>query len=203
MPSETFPPEHFVKLLMRDGGVLDALEEDSVKRGVNIVGPSVGTLLYILSKAIGARRILELGTANGYSTIWLARALPEGGKIVTLEWGQEWADEAKGHFEKAGVADRIEVIVGDALEKMKAMDVPFDLVFQDIEKEMYTAALPECVRLLRPGGLLVCDNVAFTSSGDYNEVLAGHPELETSFVYGNFHHHAPDEDAVSISVKKG
>jgi predicted O-methyltransferase YrrM len=92
--------------------------------------------------------------------------------------------------------------VGDAMELMRDMDGPFDLMFNDIEKEMYTGSLPDCVRLLRPGGLLVFDNVAFTSAGDFNEVLARHPELDTSFVYGNFHHHAPDEDALSISVKR-
>jgi len=78
----------------------------------------------------------------------------------------------------------------------------FDLVFMDIEKEMYTRALSHCVRLLRSGGVLLCDNVAFRSAGDFPERLARHRALETCFIHGTFHHHSPDKDAISISVKR-
>ena len=185
MPPETFPPEHFVKLLMRDDGVLDALEEDSVKRGINIVGPSVGSLLYVLSKAIGARRILELGTANGYSTIWLARALPETGKLVSLEWEEKWAKEARGNLRKAGVEERVEVIVGDVRKVLPDLVDPYDLIFNDIEKEMYTDTLPDCVRLLKPRGLLIHDNVAFTTVGDFNEQLKEYPKIPRGIVFSS------------------
>ena len=79
----------------------------------------------------------------------------------------------------------------------------FDLVFMDIEKEMYTDALPHCVRLLRVGGVLVCDNVAFRSAGDFPERLHRHQELLTCFIHGTFLHHSPDRDAISISVRLG
>ena len=88
----------------------------------------------------------------------------------------------------------------EAIEKVK--ERPFDMIFMDFEKEMYSEALPDCVRLLKPGGTLICDNVAFRSSGDFNDRLAAHPGLDTSFIFGTFHNHSPDEDAISVSVKK-
>jgi predicted O-methyltransferase YrrM len=181
---------------------MDAIEADSMKRRVPIIGPSVGSLLSVIVRATGARRILELGTANGYSTIFMARALPDGGRVTTIEWDPDLAEEAMGNFRAAGVTDRIELLVGDALELIKDLDADsFDLVFMDIEKEMYSDALEDSVRVLREGGLLFTDNVAFESAGDFADRLHGHPDLETSFVYGNFYNHSPDEDALSLSVK--
>jgi predicted O-methyltransferase YrrM len=155
-----------------------------------------------LAKALGARRILEMGTANGYSGIFLARALPKGGRLTTVEWDEEIASEADVNFGKTGVSDRVVQMVGDAREMMRDLeDGSFDLIFMDFEKEMYSEALPDCVRLLREGGTLLCDNVAFKTSGDFNQRLSEHPQLETSFIYGVFHNHSPDEDALSLSVK--
>ena len=202
MSPDTHGPEHFVRFLPRDGGLVDSIEADSVERGVPIVGPSVGSLLSVLVRASGARNVLELGTANGYSTIFMARALPAGGKVVTLEWDPDLAEEARSNFISAGVAERVELLVGDALELITGMEPGgFDMVFMDIEKEMYSGALTDCVAVLREGGLLVVDNVSFLSAGDFVDRLHGHPELETSFLYGTFHNHSPNEDVVSLSVK--
>jgi predicted O-methyltransferase YrrM len=182
---------------------MDELERSSVEGGVPIVGPSVAALLSVLVRATGARRVLELGTANGYSAIFLARALPEGGRLTTVERDPAMAAEARANLARAGAAPTAEVLVGDALELMAGMgDGSFDLVFMDIDKEMYSAALPHCARLLRPGGLLVCDNVAFRSAGDFVDRLAAHPLFETSFMYGTFRNHSPDEDALSLSVRR-
>ena len=204
MPPDTFGPERFVPLLPRDGGLIDALERDSIARGIPIVGPSVGTLLSVLVRATGAQRVLELGTANGYSAILIARALPRDGKLVTVEWDAAMATEARANLRRARLSKRVDVLVGDAFDLMRGMRAgSFDLVFMDIEKKMYSRALPYCVRLLRPGGVLLCDNVAFRSAGDFPERLARHRGLETCFIHGTFHHHSPDRDAVSISVKVG
>jgi predicted O-methyltransferase YrrM len=202
MTQDMYGPEDFHRFLPGDGGFLDALERRSVEEGIPIVGSAVAGLLSVLIKAIDGHRILELGTANGFSSIYMALALPEGGRVTTLEWSQDLADEARSNFRQMGVADRVDIMVGDALELIKQMgDGIFDMVFIDIEKEMYTAALEDCVRVLRMGGVLVSDNVAFRSSGDYNQRLHEHPDLDTSFVYGTFHNHSPEEDAISISVK--
>ncbi len=202
MTFEMFSEEDFHRFLPSDGGFMDALERESVEKGVPIIGSNVAGLLSVLVKATGTKSVLELGTANGFSTIFLARALPEGGKVTTMEWSQELADEASANFRETGVQDRIELLVGDALALIKDMpDGSFDMVFIDIEKEMYSDALEDCVRVLRPGGLLISDNVAFRSSGDYNERLHEHPRLETSFIYGIFRNHSPDEDAIALSVR--
>ena len=122
-----------------------------------------GKLLYLLAKLIGARRILELGTLAGYSTIWLARALPPGGRVVTMEFSAAHAEVARQNFAAAGLVDRIEVIVGAALESLPCLEARgeplFDMVFIDADKINYPAYLDLVVPLTRPGGLILADNV--------------------------------------------
>ncbi len=203
MPSDYFGPDDFPKFLPKHDEFMEALEADALRRDVRITGPAVGQLLFVMTRALGARRVLELGVAVGYSTIYMAKALPEGGRIVAMEWDADIAAEAASNFKATGLEDRIDLRVGDAREMMKEEEAgSYDLIFMDFEKEMYSDALPDCVRLLREGGTLFCDNVAFRSSGDFNQLLADHPELDTSFVFGNFFKHSPDEDAISLSVKK-
>jgi predicted O-methyltransferase YrrM len=197
-----FGPDHFPQFLPEHDQFMEALETDALERDMRITGPAVAQLLHVVVKSSGAKRVLELGVSVGYSTIYMARALPEGGVITAMEWDAEVAAEAKVNFEMVGVGDRIDLMVGDARVMMKDLEPgTFDLIFMDFEKEMYSDALPDCVRLLREGGTLICDNVAFVSSGDFNQRLADHPELVTSFVFGTFYKHSPDEDAISLSVK--
>ncbi len=203
MPSDYVGPDDFPKFLPKHDEFMEALEADALERGVRITGPAVGQLLHVMTRALGARRVLELGVAVGYSTIYMARGLPEGGRIVAMEWDADISAEAASNFKATGLEDRIDLRVGDAREMMKDEEAgSYDLIFMDFEKEMYSDALPDCVRLLREGGTLLCDNVAFRSSGDFNQLLADHPDMDTSFIFGTFYKHSPDEDAVSISVKK-
>lgn len=202
MSSDYFGPDDFPKFLPKHDEFMEALEADALERGVRITGPAVGQLLLVMVRALGARRVLELGVAVGYSTIYMAKGLPEGGRIVAMEWDAEIAAEAASNFKTTGLEDRIDLRVGDAREMMKDEEAgSYDLIFMDFEKEMYSEALPDCVRLLREGGTLLCDNVAFRSSGDFNQLLVDHPELDTSFVFGTFYKHSPDDDAISLSVK--
>ncbi len=202
MSIDMFEPEDFHSLLPKNDDFMAALEEDSLKRGVRICGPDVANMLSVLIKSISAERVLEIGTAVGYSTIFMARALPEGGRITTMEWDEEAVKEAHENFKATGLEDRIESLVGDAREMLQGLEpCTFDVIFMDHEKYMYADDLPECVRLLRDGGTLICDNVAFRTSRDFKERLAEHPQLETTFLYGTFFRHSPDEDVVSISVK--
>ncbi len=203
MSSDYFGPDDFHQLLPEQDGFIKALEDDALARDMRICGPSVAQLLGVMVRATGAKRVLELGVSVGYSTIYMARALPSDGKVVAMEWDKEVAAEAMVNFESAGVDGRIDLMVGDARLMMKDLEPgTFDFIFMDFEKEMYSDALPDCVRLLREGGTLLCDNVSFKSSGDFNQRLADHPDLETSFVFGNFYRHSPDDDAISISVKR-
>jgi len=127
------------------------------------VSPPQARLLEILARSIGARTMLEFGTLAGYSTIWLARALPEGGRLITLEANPEYAEVARENIARAGVADLVELRVGPALDALPALDAegvgPFDLVFIDADKihtpDYFTWALDRT----RPGGLIVADNV--------------------------------------------
>jgi predicted O-methyltransferase YrrM len=118
-----------------------------------------GKLLMLLARSVGARRILEVGTLGGYSAIWLARALPEDGRLVTLEIDPKHAEVARGNLAHAGLADRTEVRVGPAIETLPDLDGPFDLAFIDADKQSNADYFAHAVRLSRPGSLIVVDNV--------------------------------------------
>jgi caffeoyl-CoA O-methyltransferase len=193
--------------------VLDDIARTGAADRLPLVDAEVGALLRVLATAIGARRILEIGTAIGYSGIWLARALPVGGMLITMEKDAARAAQAQANFERAGVADRVSVMVGDAALKIVKVAGPFDLIFQDGHKPLYNTLLDRLVALLRPGGLLVTDNVlwdgevvpGFVASpaksaedtqaiAEYNQRLASHPQLLTSTI--------PLRDGVAISVRR-
>jgi predicted O-methyltransferase YrrM len=127
------------------------------------VSAGQGKFLYLLARLAGARRILELGTLGGYSTIWLARALPDDGKLVTLEYEARHAEVAKANLARAGLAGKVEVMVGAALDTLPVVihqaDAPFDFVFIDADKINYPAYLKQVMRVVRPGSLILADNV--------------------------------------------
>jgi predicted O-methyltransferase YrrM len=127
------------------------------------VTPLEGKLLHLLARIAGARTILELGTLGGYSTIWLARALPAGGRLVTLEIDSGYAQVARGNLERAGFGDRVEIRIGPALETLAALIAeeagPFDLVFLDADKSRNEEYLGLVLQLSRPGTVIVADNV--------------------------------------------
>lgn len=152
-------------LFVPDDPVLRAVLESITESGMPPiqVSPVQGKLLYLLAKLCGARRILEVGTLAGYSAIWLARALPVDGRLISLEADPQHAAVARKNLERAGLADRVEVVVGPALETLPVLQArgekPFDMIFIDADKENYTAYLDWALRLTRPGGLIVADNV--------------------------------------------
>src|SRR3954470_15474101 len=119
------------------------------------VTPSQGKLLCLLASMVGAQRVLELGTMGGYSTVWLARS---GARVVTLEANREYAAVARDNLARAGVADTVELHVGDALETLPLLDGPFDLVFIDADKKSNPSYLAWALKLSRPGSLIVADN---------------------------------------------
>ena len=145
--------------------VLTAAVADAEAAGLPPIQVSAGQgkFLYLLAKLVGARRILEVGTLGGYSAIWLARALPADGRMVTLELEQRHADVASGNLKRAGLADKVEIIVGSALDSLPALAdrgaAPFDLVFLDADKVNYPAYFAQIMRMVRPGALLLADNV--------------------------------------------
>jgi len=127
------------------------------------VTPHQGKLLHLLARAMGARSILEIGTLGGYSTIWLARALPGDGRLITLEIDSKHAEVARANFERAHVADRVELLLGAALDTLPRLEReqrgPFDLIFIDADKANLADYFSWSLRLARPGSLIVVDNV--------------------------------------------
>jgi caffeoyl-CoA O-methyltransferase len=125
------------------------------------IAPEQGAFMTVLVRAIGARRALELGTFTGYSAICIARGLGEGGELVTCDLNGDWTRIARRYFAEAGVADRIDLRLGPALDTIRELpaDEPFDFAFIDADKAEYPDYYEECLRLLRPGGLIMLDNV--------------------------------------------
>ena len=127
------------------------------------VSATQGKMLHLFARMMGARRILEVGTLGGYSTIWLARALPEGGSLVTLELEPRHADVARANLTNAGLADRCEIRVGAAIDSLAALQVegagPFDLVFIDADKPSNVAYVRAALEMSRPGTAIIVDNV--------------------------------------------
>ncbi len=125
------------------------------------ISPAQGKLLHLLARLVGARRVLEVGTLAGYSTIWLARALPRDGQLVTLELSPEYAAVARANLERAGLASIAEVRVGPAADTLPTLagEPPFDLVFIDADKRSTPLYFDWALRLTRPGAVIIVDNV--------------------------------------------
>jgi len=193
-------------LAARDAA-LAAVEAQGARENWPIVGPAEGTLLHILARLVNAKRALELGTAIGYSTTWIARGLAPSGELLTLERNPDTAKLADENLRRTGVADRVRILVGDAREILKDLEGPFDLIFNDIDKEAYPAVLARCAELLRVGGVLATDNVLWSGSvadrrardastaaiRTYNDRLAVDPRFLSVIV--------PLRDGVSVALK--
>jgi predicted O-methyltransferase YrrM len=156
---------YFGDLLIARDEKLDAALAANQKAGLPAIDVSKlqGRFLELLVRISGARRILEIGTLGGYSTLWLARGLPEGGRIVTLEFDPHHAEVARANLLNAGVLDRVDLRVGRAIETLPTLentaDSPFDLIFIDADKESYPEYLEWSLRLSRVGTVIVADNV--------------------------------------------
>ena len=196
------PEDYFRRLVPPRDPLLESLEKEALEEGIPIVGPVVGQLLNILARAVHAGRILELGTATGYSAIYMARAFEYSrGQLVSIERDPKMADRARQNIRMAELERWIDVRVGDAVKEMKQINDPFDLVFLDIEKSQYESVLPHCRRLLRPGGLLVADNVAFADADDFNRRIAAGAEWKSVHLFGFFPLHSPERDGLCLAVR--
>jgi predicted O-methyltransferase YrrM len=186
-------------------GYIEAME---LQEFGTVVDDDVSRTLYVLVRLTHARRILEIGTSIGYSTVSIANAIKGyDGKILTIEYDQHVAQQAMKNFERAGVAQNIEVKIGDAREIVPRMREQFDLIFQDVgDKELYPLLFDDCVRLLKPSGLLLAEDTLFPvmeldSKGThfvapiqkFNEMVADNSFLESTIL--------PIGDGLTIAVK--
>jgi predicted O-methyltransferase YrrM len=200
--------QYLYSLLPARDEVLAVMEAEAAKRDIPIVGPMVGRVLHQLALMQGAKTVFELGSAIGYSTIWWARAVGENGRVIYTDGDRKNADEAGGYFERAGVANRITIKVGDALELLSEQKQAFDIIFCDVDKEDYPRAFRLAVPRLRKGGLLVADNVLWSGKVaekkpaeattkailEFNRLLYNSSELFTTIL--------PIRDGIAIAVKK-
>jgi caffeoyl-CoA O-methyltransferase len=193
---------HFREFIPPRDELMLKLEQEAHNENIPIVGPVVGELLFILARVSQARQVLELGTATGYSAIYLARgSKPQDGRVVTLESDPQMAARAQANCAQAGLGQRVEVRQGEALALMDGMAGPFDLIFLDIDKESYLPALDRSQRLLRLGGLLVADNVGFAGAQDFNREIFRRPEWRVAPLLCFLPDHSPERDGLSLAVK--
>jgi len=193
------------------GAALAWLERESWLRtshGRQLCGPVQGALLRHLVLMLQPRRVLEIGTFSGYATIWMAGALPEGGRIDTIEINDEMEALIREGLDRAGVAGRVRLIIGDALDVLPLIDERYDLVYIDGNKREYVAYYQSAIELVRPGGWILADNVLWDGqvvSGDprsqqtrsilaFNDLVAGDERVE-NFVL-------PLRDGLNIIRKK-
>jgi predicted O-methyltransferase YrrM len=168
--------------------VLDAALAASDAGGLPAIAvtPNQGKLIHLLARIHGARSILELGTLGGYSTIWLARALPAGGRLVTLEVDAGYAEVARTNIERAGLSELVELRVGPALETLQELVAedagPFDLIFIDADKRNYPGYLEWSLKLSRPGSVIIGDNVV--RGGAILDADASDPSLGVEGIRG-------------------
>jgi predicted O-methyltransferase YrrM len=161
---------------------LDAALQASTEAGLPAISvtPNQGKLLHLLALAHGARTILEIGTLGGYSTIWLARALPAGGQLITLEYEPKHAEVARANFARAGFSDRVELRLGEALKTLPELAAerrrPFDFIFIDADKENYPEYFQWALKLSRRGTLIMVDNVV--RKGEVANPASGDPRVQ-------------------------
>jgi predicted O-methyltransferase YrrM len=154
--------EYLYKMLPKRDEVVAEVEDYAAQNRIPIIGPAVARMLALFVQVSGAKRIFEMGSAIGYSTIWLARAVGPKGKVVYTDGDPEKARRAKDYFRRAGVAKRIEIRVGNALELVKKAPGTFDLIFNDVDKHQYPDALHAALPKLRRGGLFITDNTLWS-----------------------------------------
>jgi predicted O-methyltransferase YrrM len=193
---------YITDLLVPPDPALDAALQVSSAAGLPpiAVSPNQGKLLHLLARVQGARKILEIGTLGGYSTIWLARALPAGGRLITLEFTPKYAEVARGNIARAGLAGVVELRLGHALDTLPQLADegcgPFDLIFIDADKQTYPDYFAWSLKLSRRGTLIIADNVvrngavADAANTDlnvqgarrFNELLAAEPRVSATII---------------------
>jgi predicted O-methyltransferase YrrM len=185
--------------------VLAEMEREAARRRIPIVGPAVGALLSLLVRLCQAKRIFELGSAIGYSTIWLARAAGPGAEVHYTDFSEANACEARAYFQRAGVADCITLHAGGALDALMQTSGDFDLIFNDVDKAGYPAVLDVASGRLRSGGVLITDNTLWNGRvlkpmdpashavSEFNRKLLERKDFVTSLL--------PLRDGVSVALK--
>lgn len=212
MADANYTNEYIRSTLRKSEGLLKELEAYAAENHVPVVTPEVARLLVVLGRLVKPARILEVGTAIGYSSILLAGTLVQGGRIDTIERQEEMILKARENIKRAGLENTIGIIAGDAEDVLRCLDKQYDMIFLDAAKGQYPEFLPDCIRMLKKGGLLVSDNVLYKGMianeqlivrrkrtivnrmRSYLETLCEDPSLDTSILSVG--------DGVALSYKR-
>jgi caffeoyl-CoA O-methyltransferase len=200
--------DYIYSLVPKRPEVLAEMEQYAGQHNVPIVGPAVARILQQLALTIAARNIFELGSAIGYSTIWWAQAVGDKGRVIYTDGDRRNAERARGYFDRAGVAGRIQVHVGDALEFLSEQTQEFDVIFNDVDKEDYPRVLRLVSKRLRKGGLFITDNVLWSGRVtektpkeastkaivEFNRLLSASPDFYSTIL--------PIRDGIAVALKK-
>ena len=195
------PEFYFRQFVPERDNFLKELEAEAKNQEIPIIGPLVAELLHVLVRATGAVSVLELGTATGYSGIYLARAVEKnGGRLVTIEWSAKLAECANKNFQKAGVSNVVDIMIGDAQTILETLAGPFDFVFLDIDKEFYVKVLPRLHVIMKKCGLLVADNVGFKDADAFNHAIAENNQWKCVNLFAFLPGHSPEKDGLCIAL---
>jgi len=200
--------DYLYSMLPARDEVLAEMEDYATKHAVPIVGPAVARVLQQLAMMINAQHVFEMGSAIGYSTIWWARAVGDGGRVTYTDGDAQNAERARRYFARAGVANRIDIRIGDALELLSEQKQEFDIIFLDVDKEDYPRAFRLVAPRLRKGGLFITDNVLWSGRvthknpsdartkaiQEFNHLLYKSPDFFTTIL--------PIRDGLAVALKK-
>ena len=200
--------DYVYSLLPARDEVLADMEEEATRNNVPIVGPAVGRVFYQLAMISSAKTVFELGSAIGYSTLWWARAVGDGGRVYYTDSDTKNAEKARRYFDRAGIAGRVTVKIGDALELLSEEKQQFDIIFNDVDKEDYPRVLRLALPRLKKGGLFITDNVLWSGKVaqksapdattkailEFNRLLYASSDLYTTIL--------PLRDGVAVALKK-
>ena len=199
--------KYLYRVLPERDEVLRDMEAKAAKRDIPIVGPAVGRLLFQLAKLVNAKKVFEVGSAIGYSTIWWARAVGAGGRVIYTDMSEKNAAEARGYFERAAVTAQVEIKIGDALKALAADQSEYDIIFNDVDKQYYPQVFELAKKRIRRGGLLIADNVLWSGKVaeknpkeestkailEFNRLLYSSPEFFTTIL--------PLRDGVAVAQR--
>jgi caffeoyl-CoA O-methyltransferase len=196
------PQAYYGQWLPTRSDLLMSLEAQALEQNIPIVGPVFGQMLYLLARSARVQHVLELGTAIGYSTIFLGLACRStGGTVISIEKDAAMAEQARHNIAAAALTAKIEVRCLDVLVALHSIQNVFDLIFMDIEKEDYIRVLPDCKRLLSPNGLLIVDNTGFKEADSFNKTIYRDNDWEKVNLWSFLPGHSPGHDGFCLAMK--
>jgi caffeoyl-CoA O-methyltransferase len=197
------PLTYFNQWISHRTALLQEMESEAANQNIPIVGPVMGRLLYLLVRMSRADRILELGTATGYSAICMGEACRHNsGRIISLEIDPKMAERARRNIARAALDNIIEVRCEDARNAQKVFDRQVDMIFMDIEKQDYAELLPILTKTIKSNGLLVVDNTGFNDAHQFNVAIHENKMWTSVNLWTFLPGHSPNQDGLCIAVKK-